>query len=137
MVDSGSEQKKPDDNQETRESRFDSTDIIRTSFYLRLENLDDSLETREVRFDPIGRIKTSLYSSAIEDDILQEMGFEPGFELEKLVDQPECLVNFFTYNNRDHYCSVHKAVIPIASMRVLLDQHDIEDTVSFRCPGCV
>ena len=61
------------------------------------EELKDNrgdLKTREVRFDSIGRIKTSLYSSPIEDDILQEMGFEPGFELEKLVDQPEFLDNF-------------------------------------------
>ena len=73
----------------------------------------------------------------IEDNILQETGFEPGFDLEKLVDQPEFLVNFLTNDNRDHYCSVHIAVIPIARMRVLLDQDDIGDTVSFRCPGCV
>ena len=86
--------------------------------------------------DPIGRVRTSLYSSAIEDDILQEMGFEPGFELVKLVDQPEFLVNFLVDDNKDHYCSVHKAVIPIARMRVLLDQDDIGDTVSFRCPDC-
>ena len=28
------------------------------------------------------------------------------------------------------------AVVPIARMRVLLDQDDIGDTVSFRCPEC-
>ena len=54
-----------------------------------LENPDDNMQTRELRFDPIGRIRTSLYSFAIVDDILQEMGFESGFDLEKLVDQPE------------------------------------------------
>ena len=103
------------------------------------EELDDNsgeLKTREIRFDSIGRIKTSLYSSPIEDDILQEMGFEPGFELEKLVDEPEFLANFLFEDNRDHFCSFHKAVIPIARMRVLLDQDDIGDTVSFRCPDC-
>ena len=30
----------------------------------------------------------------------------------------------------------HKAVVPIAKMRVLLDQDDIGDSVSFRCPEC-
>ena len=65
------------------------------------------------------------------------MGFEPEFELEKLVEQPEFLANFFFEDNRDNFCSVvHKAVIPITRMRVLLDQDDIQDTVSFRCPDC-
>ena len=94
------------------------------------------LKTREVRFNFIGRIKTSLYSSPIEDDILQEMGFEPGFELEKLVDQPEFLANFLFDDNKDQFCFVHKAVIPINRMRVLSDQDDIGDTISFRCPDC-
>ena len=64
------------------------------------------------------------------------MGFEPGFELEKLVDEPGFLANFVIDDNRDQFCSVHKAVGPIDRMRVLLDQEDIGDTVSFRCPEC-
>ena len=67
------------------------------------------LQTKEIRFDSISKIKTSLYSSPIEDEILQEMGFEPGFELEKLVDQPDLLANFLFEDNRDHFCSVYKA----------------------------
>ena len=39
-------------------------------------------------------------------------------------------------DNRDHFCLVHKAVVPIARMRVLLGQDDIGDTISFRCPEC-
>ena len=64
------------------------------------------------------------------------MGFEPGFKLEKLADQPDFLANFLFKNNSDNFCSVHKAVIPIARMKVLLDQDDIGDTLSFRCPDC-
>ena len=52
------------------------------------------------------------------------------------MNQPEFLVNFLFDDNRDNFCSVQKAVIPITRMRVLLDQDDIGDTVSFRCPGC-
>ena len=59
-----------------------------------LKDNSGDLQTREIRFDSIGRIKTSLYSSPIEDAILQEMGVEIGFELEKLMDQPEFLANF-------------------------------------------
>ena len=65
-----------DNNLETREDRFNPIDRIRTSFFSSLEASDDVKEIREVRFDSTGRIRTSLYSSAIEDDILQEMGFE-------------------------------------------------------------
>ena len=101
-----------------------------------LNDNSEDLQTREIRFGSIGRIKTSLYSSPFEDYILQEMGFELGFKLEKLVDQPEFLANLLFEDNKDHFCSVHKAVIPITRMRVLLDQDDIGDTVSFRCPDC-
>ena len=90
----------------------------------------------KIRFNSIGKIKTSLYSSPIKDEILQEMGFEPGFELEKLVDEPEFLANFVLDDNRVHFCSVYKAVVPIARMRVVLNQDDIGDTVSFRCSEC-
>ena len=82
------------------------------------------------------RFQTSLYTSPIEDNILQEMDFEPGFELEEYVDKPGFLANFLSTDDREHFCSVHKAVIPIARMRVLLDQDDVGDTVSFRCPEC-
>ena len=57
------------------------------------------------------------------------MGFEPGFELEILVDTPDFLVNFLVDENRDNFCFVQKAVIPIARMRVLLDQDDVGDMV--------
>ena len=101
-----------------------------------LVNNIGEFKTREIRFESTGRIKTSLYSSPIEDDIRQEMGFEPRFELEKLVNETDFLANFLFEDNRDNFFSVHKAVIPIARMRVLLDQFDIGDTVSFRCPDC-
>ena len=52
------------------------------------------------------------------------------------MDQPEFLANFLFEDNKDLFFSVHKAVIPIARMRVLLDQDGIGDMVSFRCPDC-
>ena len=79
----------------------------------------DYMNNREIRFDSICKIKTSFYSSLIEDEILQEMGFD----LQKLVDEPEFLANFVNDDNRNHFCSVHKAVVPIARMR--LDTKDM------------
>ena len=37
--------------------------------------------SKEVKFESKGKVQISLYASPIEDNILQEMGFEPGFEL--------------------------------------------------------
>ena len=72
---------------EIREDRFNSIERIRTSLYSSLEISDEIEETRKVRFDSIGRIRASSYPSVIEDDILQEMGCQPGFDLENIVDQ--------------------------------------------------
>ena len=35
-----------------------------------------------------------------------------------------------------HFCGVHKAIIPIARMRELVDKDDTADTITYRCPDC-
>ena len=35
-----------------------------------------------------------------------------------------------------HYCGVHKAIIPIASMRELVNDDNTADTITYRCPEC-
>ena len=35
-----------------------------------------------------------------------------------------------------HLCSVNKALIPISKLRELVDQDDVDDVVTFRCPTC-
>ena len=101
-----------------------------------IEEIQGLGSSKKVRFESEGEVLTSFYTSPIEDDILQEMGFEPCFELEKYIDEPGFLVNFLNTEDKKHFCSVHKAVIPIARLRVLLDQDDVGDTVTFRCPKC-
>ena len=49
---------------------------------------NEYLEKREIRFYSKCKIKTSFYSSPIEDEILLEMGIEPSYDLEKMVDKP-------------------------------------------------
>ena len=34
------------------------------------------------------------------------------------------------------YFGVHKAIIPIARMRELVDEYDTADTIMYRCPDC-
>ena len=36
----------------------------------------------------------------------------------------------------DHWCSVYKAMVPIARLREIVDQEDVGDVVSYRCPAC-
>ena len=64
------------------------------------------------------------------------MGFEPGLELDELVDEPGFLGNFLNNDKKDNFCSNHKAVIPIARIRVLLDKDYVGDTISFKCSEC-
>ena len=47
---------------------------------------NEYVEKKESRFDSKCKIKTYFYSSPIEDEILLEMGIEPGYDLEKMVD---------------------------------------------------
>ena len=35
-----------------------------------------------------------------------------------------------------HFCGVHKAIIPIARIRELVDEDDMADTITNRCPDC-
>ena len=35
-----------------------------------------------------------------------------------------------------HFCGVHKAIIPIARMRELIDEDDTADTITYRYPEC-
>ena len=43
----------------------------------------------------------------------------------------ECETNF-----SQHFCGVHKAIIPIARIRELVDEDDTADTITYRCPDC-
>ena len=73
------------------------------------------MEKRGIRFVSKYKIKTSFYASPIEDEILQEMGIEPGYDLEKMIDEL-VMENFMVDDEKSHFCSIHKAVVPIARM---------------------
>ena len=42
----------------------------------------------------------------------------------------------FDSNFSQHFCGAHKAIIPIARMRELVDEDDTADTITYRCPEC-
>ena len=80
-----------------------------------IEEIQGLGSSKKVRFKSEGEVLTSFYTSPIEDDILQEMGFEPGYELEKYMDEPGFLANFLNTGmlekNSELYCEWYKIFI--------------------------
>ena len=69
------------------------------------------------------------------DDLLDVRGqVIPDFE--ELVDSCNHVIEECETNFSQHFCGVHKAIILIARMRELVDEDDIADTITYRCPDC-
>ena len=71
-------------NKNKEMSRYSNHAVYSADVNESQEQCNTGLEIREDRFNSIGRIRVSLYPSAIKDNILQEIGFKPGFDLEKV-----------------------------------------------------
>ena len=74
---------------------------------------------------------TSLSASPLNQEDFDDLGCAMGKDLINTV---------LTHNSEErteaHYCLVNKALIPISRLRELIDQDDVNDTVSYRCPEC-
>ena len=57
-------------------------------------------------------------------------------DFEDLVDSCNHILEEYETNISQHFCGVHKAIIPIALMRELVDEDDTADTITYRCPDC-
>ena len=57
-------------------------------------------------------------------------------DLEELVDSSNHVLEELDSSYSQHYCGVHKAIIPIVRMRELIDEDDTADTITYRCPDC-
>ena len=64
------------------------------------------------------------------------MGGEITPDFEELVDSCNHVMEEFDSNFSQHFCGAHKAIIPIARMRELVDKDDMGDTITYRCPEC-
>ena len=67
------------------------------------------------------------YAFSKEDYL--ELGGETETTLEEKVDNELFLEDYIWKNNQLHYCSVNKAMVPIAKMRELMDIDDLDKTV--------
>ena len=79
----------------------------------------------------MGAYGTSLSPSPLTDKDFDDLGCAKGRELLDVIQN---------HPDEDrveaHYCLVNKALIPISRLRELVDQDDVNDTVSYRCPAC-
>ena len=57
-------------------------------------------------------------------------------DFEDLVDSCNHVLEECETNLSQHFCRVHKAIIPIARMKELVDEDDTVDTITYRCPDC-
>ena len=57
-------------------------------------------------------------------------------DFEELVNSCNHIMEEFDPNYSQHFCGVHKSIIPIARMRELVDEDDPADTITYRCPAC-
>ena len=69
------------------------------------------------------------------DDLL-DVGGETIPDFEELVDSCNHIMEEFESKFFQHFCGAHKAIIPIARMRELVDKDDTADTIKYRCPKC-
>ena len=57
-------------------------------------------------------------------------------DFEELVDRDNHFMKDYEPIISQHFCGAHKAIIPIARMRKLVDEDDTTDTITYRCPDC-
>ena len=57
-------------------------------------------------------------------------------DFEELIESSNHVLEELDPSHSQHYCGVHKASIPIARMRELIDEDDTADTITYRCPEC-
>ena len=80
------------------------------------------------------RLGMTVHPHPINETDMIDAGCSIPIQFEEIIDAegPPELVD----GNIAHFCSVHKAVIPIARMREMVDQDDLDDMVTFRCAAC-
>ena len=64
------------------------------------------------------------------------MGGEIFPDFEEFVDSCNHVMEEFDSKFSQHFCGAHKAIIPIARLRELVDEDDTADTFTYRYPEC-
>ena len=69
------------------------------------------------------------------EDII-DVGGQVDPDFEKRVDCDNHIMEDHESGFSQHFCGAHKATIPIARMRELVDEDNTADTITYRCPDC-
>ena len=81
-------------------------------------------------------ITDSEQGLTVNPDDLLDVGGQIIPDFEELVDSCNHIMEECESNFSQHFCGVHKEIIPIARMRELVDEDDTADTITYRCPDC-
>jgi hypothetical protein len=90
--------------------------------------IDDQQE-KSIPYTLNGPHGTKVYPTPLTCTDFQDLGctIQDESDDENSEPQDECTV---------HLCAANKATIPISKMRELIDQDDLDDTTTYRCPKC-
>ena len=72
----------------------------------------------------------------LNSEDLLDMGGEIVPDFEVLVNSCNHVMEELDPSYSQNFCGVHEAIIRIARMRELVDEDDMADTITYRCPDC-
>jgi len=78
----------------------------------------------------------TFHPSPVTAEDFIDAGAQVDPQLEDILDHDPDSLRSKISGAEAHYCAVHKAIIPIAKMRELLDIDDLNDLVTYRCSSC-
>ena len=99
---------------------------------------EDDIWTDEREYTLITNVELGLTVNPfpLNPEDLLDVGGEIIPNFEELVDSCNHIMEEFDSGYSQHFCGVHKTIIPIARMRELEDEDDTADTITYRCPEC-
>ena len=105
---------------------------------IREPDIEDEFWTDEREYALITNSELGLTVNPfpLNPDDLLDVGGQIIPDFEELVDSCNHVMEECESNFSQHFCGVHKAIIPIARMRELVDEDDTADTITYRCPDC-
>ena len=115
------------------------SDVSHAIFFLQNSSLND-IEDETTELKPFSMITNKTIGSTIHpypinEEDLRDVGGEAPVQLEDRIDNPEILN--LLIDTRVHFCGVHKAAIPIARVREMLNLDGEDDAIAtYRCKEC-
>ena len=95
---------------------------------------EEQVESRFHSFVTHKALGTTIHPYAINDDDIKDVGGLIPEQFEDRIDDQDEFCRIMDHGA--HLCGVHKATVPIARMREMLDIDDTDDTITFRCEEC-